>query len=127
MKNGLFFLCLFSSVVFAVEDIQHFNTPQQKTLYLELTQQLRCLVCQNEALSDSQAVLARDLKDQIRDRVARGENKEKILHYLTVRYGDFILYDPPLQKNTYLLWFFPFSMLVIGVAVLILLIKKRSS
>ncbi|HXD29855.1 MAG TPA: cytochrome c-type biogenesis protein [Pyrinomonadaceae bacterium] len=90
-----------------------------------LTQQLRCLVCQNETLADSQAMLAADLKQQIREQMKAGKSDQEILAYLTARYGDFVLYRPPVKRSTYLLWFGPFVVLGAGLYLLFRYIRNR--
>ena len=91
----------------------------------ELSQQLRCLVCQNETLADSQADLAADLKKQIREQMRDGKSDKEILAFLTERYGDFVLYRPPVTWRTYALWFGPFLLLGGGLIVLFRYIKSR--
>jgi len=83
-----------------------------------LTEQLRCLVCQNETLADSRADLAEDLRREIRKEIKDGKSDQEIIAFLTQRYGDFILYNPPVKSTTYLLWFGPFVVLLAGIAVL---------
>ena len=82
---------------------------------LELT--LRCLVCQNQTLADSDAPLAADLRREIRELAVSGKSDDDIRGFLTSRYGDFVLYDPPVQRNTFVLWFGPFALLVVGAAI----------
>jgi cytochrome c-type biogenesis protein CcmH len=82
---------------------------------LELT--LRCLVCQNQTLADSDAPLAADLRREIREIAQAGKSDDEIRTFLTSRYGDFVLYDPPVQRNTFVLWFGPFALLVAGAAI----------
>ena len=89
------------------------------------SQQLRCLVCQNETLADSQAMLAMDLKQQIREQMKAGKSDKEILAYLTARYGDFVLYRPPMKRQTLLLWFGPFILLAAGLYILFRYIKGR--
>ncbi|MCU1265147.1 MAG: Cytochrome biosis protein [Acidobacteria bacterium] len=91
----------------------------------DLSQQLRCLVCQNETLADSQADLASDLKRQIREQMKAGKSDKEILAFLTERYGDFVLYRPPVKRTTYLLWFGPFILLGGGLFALFRYIKSR--
>ena len=91
-----------------------------------LSQQLRCLVCQNETLADSQAELAEDLRRQIRAQMKAGRSDQEIIAFLTQRYGDFILYKPPVKMTTYLLWFGPFVFLIGGTAMLYRYVKRRS-
>jgi cytochrome c-type biogenesis protein CcmH len=90
-----------------------------------LAQQLRCLVCQNETLADSQADLAADLRNQIREQMKAGKSDKEILAFLTQRYGDFVLYKPPVKPTTYLLWFGPFILLVGGAFILFTYVKRR--
>ncbi|MDR3416792.1 MAG: cytochrome c-type biogenesis protein CcmH [Nevskia sp.] len=93
-------------------------TPQQEALYRGLLPELRCLVCQNESLAESQASLAADLRYEVRGLVAKGEDETAIKKYLTDRYGDFVLYKPPLEARTALLWAAPFLLVLIGLTML---------
>jgi cytochrome c-type biogenesis protein CcmH len=97
---------------------------EQETRYRRLLATLRCLVCQNETLLDSDAPLAADLRAQVRARVARGESNATIKRYLTDRYGDFVLYKPPLQPNTWLLWGGPFLLALIGLIVVVIFVRR---
>lgn len=90
-----------------------------------LTKELRCLVCQNETLADSQAPLAEDLRREIREQIKAGKSDKEILAYATQRYGDFVLYNPPVKATTYLLWFGPFVLLIGGTAFLYRYVKRR--
>jgi cytochrome c-type biogenesis protein CcmH len=90
-----------------------------------LSKELRCLVCQNETLADSQADLAEDLRGQIREQMKAGKSDKEIITYLTDRYGKFILYNPPVDPTTYLLWFGPFVLLLGGLTVLFRYLKQR--
>jgi cytochrome c-type biogenesis protein CcmH len=87
--------------------------------------QVRCLVCQNETLADSQAGLADDLRREIRDQMRAGQTDDEIAAYLTQRYGDFVLYRPPLKPSTYVLWFGPFVLLGAGVLTLARRLTRR--
>ncbi|HKS09723.1 MAG TPA: cytochrome c-type biogenesis protein [Pyrinomonadaceae bacterium] len=91
----------------------------------KLSQELRCLVCQNETLADSRADLAEDLRDEIREQMKAGKSDKEIIAFLTDRYGQFILYKPQVTPTTYLLWFGPFLLLLAGLAVLFYYIKQR--
>jgi cytochrome c-type biogenesis protein CcmH len=91
----------------------------------ELSQELRCLVCQNETLAESRADLAEDLRDEIRQQMKAGKSDKEIIAFLTERYGQFILYRPQVTPTTYLLWFGPFVLLLAGLAVLFRYIKQR--
>ena len=90
-----------------------------------LSQELRCLVCQNETLAESRADLAEDLRDEIRQQMKAGKSDKEIVAFLTERYGQFILYRPQVTPATYLLWFGPFVLLLVGLVVLFAYIKQR--
>jgi cytochrome c-type biogenesis protein CcmH len=91
-----------------------------------LSTELRCLVCQNTTLADSNAPLAEDLRNEIRTLMRDGKTDEEVTAYLVARYGDFVRYRPPVQANTALLWFGPFVILLIGVVVLFRVLKKQA-
>jgi cytochrome c-type biogenesis protein CcmH len=99
--------------------------PQIDQRMQALTQQLRCLVCQNETLADSRADLAEDLRKEIREQMKAGKSDQEIIAFLTQRYGDFVLYKPPVKPTTYLLWFFPFVLLLGGIALLYWYVQRR--
>ena len=90
-----------------------------------LSKELRCLVCQNETLADSQADLAEDLGREIREQMRAGKSDKEIIDFLTQRYGQFILYRPQVTPTTYLLWFGPFVLLLLGLLILFSYIKQR--
>jgi cytochrome c-type biogenesis protein CcmH len=91
-----------------------------------LSTELRCLVCQNETLADSRADLANDLRREIRDMMKAGKSDREITEFLVARYGDFVLYRPPLKSTTLLLWGGPFALLALGIAVWFILLKRRA-
>ena len=91
----------------------------------KLSQELRCLVCQNETLADSRADLAEDLRREIREQIKAGKSDKEIIEFLTARYGQFILYRPQVTPTTYLLWFGPFVLLLAGLVILFKYIKQR--
>jgi len=93
---------------------------------MKLSRELRCLVCQNETLADSRADLAEDLRNQIREQMKAGKSDEEIITFLTDRYGKFVLYRPPVDPTTYLLWFGPFVLLLAGLLLLFRYVKQRS-
>ena len=90
-----------------------------------ISEELRCLVCQNESLAASRADLAQDLRREIREQIGQGKSDQQILDFMVGRYGDFVRYRPPLKGTTLLLWFGPFLLLVIGVAVLVIYLRRR--
>jgi cytochrome c-type biogenesis protein CcmH len=97
----------------------------QSARYEHLIHELRCLVCQNETIADSHAPLALDLREQVRKQIAEGRSDDEVLHYLTDRYGDFVLYNPPFKAATALLWLGPFALLLLALIVVIRAIRKR--
>lgn len=127
MKQILAFICI--SICFAVvvtaKDAQPNEDPQIEQRMKNLTEQLRCLVCQNETLADSRADLAEDLRKQIREQMKAGKSDKEIIAYLTDRYGDFVLYKPPVKATTYLLWFGPFAFLIGGTIILYRFVRRR--
>ena len=92
----------------------------------EVTAELRCLVCQNQTIADSQASLAVDLRHQVRELLRKGQSKSQIIDYMTARYGDFVLYRPPLKPTTLLLWFAPALLLCGGLSALWLVLRRRN-
>lgn len=106
---------LLTGPLMATSDIYTFQTPTQKARFEKLTGELRCLVCQNETLAESGATLASDLRKEIHNKILAGESDSDILHWLVIRYGDFILYRPPFHAATLLLWFGPLIFLIIGL------------
>ena len=100
--------------------------PATEARLKELSLELRCLVCQNQTIADSHADLAVDLRRMVRAQILEGKSDREIKEYLVARYGDFVLYKPPVQGNTTLLWFGPFGLLLGGAGVWWLLSRKRS-
>ena len=92
-----------------------------------MSQELRCLVCQNSTLADSDAPLAEDLRKEIRTQMRAGKSDQEIVDYLVARYGDFVRFRPPLNSSTALLWFGPFLLLLIGGFVLFTALKKQAN
>jgi cytochrome c-type biogenesis protein CcmH len=101
------------------------DDPVLEERVMNLSRELRCLVCQNETLADSRADLAEDLRNQIREQMKAGKSDKEIVAYLTQRYGKFILYNPPVDPTTYLLWFGPFVLLLAGLFLLFRFVKQR--
>ena len=112
---------------FTLEEF-HFDSPEQQEQFRELIGKLRCLVCQNESLAASQADLAQDLRNEVYKMMRAGKSQQEILDFLVARYGDFVLYDPPLKPSTYILWFGPFVLIGIGAVFMVrALLRKRSA
>ena len=91
-----------------------------------ISKELRCLVCQNQSIDDSSADLARDLRLLVRRRLTAGDNDAQVIAYVSARYGDFVLLRPPVKPVTYLLWFGPAAILVIGVAAMVVFFRRRA-
>lgn len=101
--------------------------PAQEARARDLAKELRCLVCQNQSIDDSDAPLAADLRRVVREQILAGANDVEIKQYLTERYGDFVLLTPPVKPATYLLWAGPFALLVIGAAAVIAFTRRHRS
>jgi cytochrome c-type biogenesis protein CcmH len=99
--------------------------PALEERMMALASELRCLVCQNQTLADSHAPLAVDLRNQIREKMRQGASERDIIDYLVARYGDFVLYRPPLKPVTVLLWAGPLLLLICGMAMLLLRLARR--
>lgn len=93
---------------------------------MRLAQELRCLVCQNQTIADSHADLALDLRQQVREQLARGRSDQQVIDFMVRRYGDFVLYRPPVKASTWLLWFGPFALLLAGLAALAVKLGRRA-
>ena len=119
------FCALAASHAFAIDPLE-FKDRAQEVRFQNLTKQLRCLVCQNQDLADSDADLARDLRRQVFDMMQAGETDAEIKQYLVARYNDFVLYDPPLKPGTWLLWFAPFALLGAGALALGVILRRRT-
>jgi cytochrome c-type biogenesis protein CcmH len=100
--------------------------PALEARAMAIAEELRCLVCQNQTLADSHADLAIDLKNQIREKLAAGASDKAIVAYMVERYGDFVLYRPPVKATTVLLWFGPFLLLGGAVAFVVVLLRRRT-
>jgi cytochrome c-type biogenesis protein CcmH len=120
-----FLLALLSLPALAVLPDEVLKDPVLEERARELSRNIRCLVCQNQSIDDSNADLARDLRVLVRERLVAGNTDEQILDYLVSRYGDFVLLRPPLRGSTYLLWFGPAGVFVIAVIGLTLWFRRR--
>jgi cytochrome c-type biogenesis protein CcmH len=113
----------------AVDTGPAFTDPAQQARYEHLIRELRCLVCQNQSIADSNASLASDLRREVREMILAGRSDDEIRAFMTERYGDFVLYKPPVAPRTWLLWLAPALLLLggIGVAGLVILRRARAA
>lgn len=111
---------------FAIDAGRAFDDPAEQERYERLIQDLRCLVCQNQSIADSNAMLASDLRREVRDLMKAGQSDEQIRHFMTERYGDFVLYRPPVRPRTWLLWSAPALLLLVGIGIALLVISRRA-
>ena len=100
--------------------------PALEKRVMAISAELRCLVCQNQTIADSHAELAVDLRNQVRDMLRKGQSQDEIVAYMTARYGDFVLYRPPLKQSTALLWFGPAALLLGAIVTLVVALRRRS-
>ncbi len=115
-----------ASTAGAIDQMDAFEDPEMQARYETLTNELRCLVCQNQTIADSNAELAQDLRKQTREMLASGASDAEIKQFMTDRYGDFVLYKPPLKATTILLWLAPVLLLLGGLFVTIRIILRRA-
>lgn len=125
MKKLMVICIFFMSTAFGAEDFYAFTSANQQHQFDDLTLNLRCLVCQNQNIAESNSALAGDLRAQIYTQIQQGKSNPEIVDYLVQRYGDYILYRPPLKLNTLALWFLPFLLLVMGLSYLIYYIRRE--
>lgn len=127
MKHLMFVLCsiVFSAWSYAADVPMNFKSPEEEQRFTDLVKDLRCLVCQNQSLADSSADLAQDLREEIYNEMLAGKSNNEIIDYLVARYGDFVLYRPPLKPVTYLLWIGPALFLFIGVFIAVNFLSRR--
>jgi cytochrome c-type biogenesis protein CcmH len=106
-------------------EVRQFKDPANAQRYEKLTHELRCLVCQNESIAASDADLAKDLRQEIYEKVEAGQTDKQIINFMVARYGDYVLYKPPFEAMTVVLWVGPFLMLAAGLAILVILIRRQ--
>jgi cytochrome c-type biogenesis protein CcmH len=122
-------LCLFLLIqsVHAEIEVYQFSSPELELRYQSLTEELRCLVCQNQNIADSHAELAQDLRRKVYEMLSSGQSNAQIIDYMTERYGDFVLYRPPFNMRTILLWFTPVLALLIGALGFMSILNRRET
>ncbi len=116
----------FSGPVWAEEAKPLAEDPVVEARLKHLAVELRCLVCQNQTLADSNAPLAEDLRREVREMLAKNMSDQEVIDFLVARYGDFVLYRPPLKATTTLLWVGPFVLLTIGATALVVTLRRRA-
>lgn len=110
----------------AIDEAPAFTDEPRQLRYEALTQELRCVVCQSNSIADSNASMATDLRRLVREMIAAGKTDDEIRDFMTARYGDFVLYKPPLTTRTYLLWASPVLLLLLGLGSVVAVIVRRS-
>jgi cytochrome c-type biogenesis protein CcmH len=117
--------CLLPVLSYAGEATDLAADPVLEKRMIGLAEKLRCLVCQNESLASSHAELAEDLRREVREQMNKGKSDQEIIEFLVSKYGDFVLYQPPVKSYTLLLWFGPFVLLLLAGGALFLQLRKR--
>lgn len=126
-RDGILVTIAFYLVPLHAEEIRTFATTEQQQRYQKMIEELRCLVCQNQNLADSDAGLAQDLRNEIYTMItAENKSEDEIIDFMVARYGDFVLYEPPLKPTTVLLWFGPFVLISLSVLILVIYLLRRS-
>ncbi len=117
---------LLATIVSAKDAAPLAEDPVVEQRMIHITEELRCLVCQNESLAGSHADLAEDLRREVRGLIREGKSDDEVKEFLVSRYGDFVLYRPPMKATTALLWLGPFVLAIVGLIALILYLRRRS-
>ncbi len=122
---SILLICLLPSFAHAGVAKDLADDPVLEKRMIGLAQNLRCLVCQNESLASSHSELADDLRREVREQMTKGMSDQEIIDYLVARYGDFVLFDPPVKSYTLILWYGPFALLIVGLIGLTVQLRKR--
>jgi len=125
-KMTLLVIFFFSHALFAMDPIEYRSTEEEQR-FRTLAAELRCVMCQNQSLADSNAMIAKDLRLELVSLIREGKSDDEIKQFMVSRYTDFVLYEPPMRPSTWLLWFGPFVLVLVGSAVIFMTIKKRSA
>ncbi|MBU3622948.1 cytochrome c-type biogenesis protein [Polynucleobacter sp. AP-Latsch-80-C2] len=123
---GILFACLCLNASFAKDAAPLADDPVIEQRLISISEEMRCLVCQNESLAGSRSDLANDLRREIRTLIQEGKSDDQIRTFMVERYGDFVLYRPPVKPITWLLWIGPFVILVIGIVGLLRYLRRRN-
>jgi len=127
LRTGLLaFLLAVAGSSLAIDSEDAFDDPVLQERYENINRELRCLVCQNQTIADSNATLAQDLRREVRDMIAAGQTDAQIREFMIERYGDFVLYRPRMTAGNFLLWAAPVLLLVIGALVLVRVVRRRA-
>ncbi len=124
---AMLWLALFTLTVAAIDTEEDLPTPAMQERYDRLINELRCLVCQNNSIADSNAGLAADLRREVRSLLLAGKSDAEILSFMTDRYGDFVLYRPPFVPRTWLLWLAPVLLLMVGAFIAMRIVRARAA
>ena len=133
MHKFLFVFLLFSSLTFSLNataapiETFEFDSAETEKIFHKLSDELRCLVCQNQNIAESNADLAKDLRLEIYTMLSRGQSEEEIVDFMVQRYGDYVLYRPPFKPMTWLLWFGPILVFIFGLIYAVRLMKSQSA
>ncbi|OHX37284.1 cytochrome C biogenesis protein CcmH [Methylomonas sp. LWB] len=124
-RAALLSLMLMASTAFAAVEYRDFSQPEQEQVYQTLISELRCLVCQNQTIADSNADLAKDLREQVYQMLRQGKSRADVVNFMTERYGDFVMYKPAFNLKTVLLWLGPALFLAGGLITVILVARRK--
>jgi len=127
LLSGAFLLAVAAAATAQVFEAREFDDPENASRYKSLISELRCLVCQNQNLADSNADLAADLRQLTYDMIREGKSDAEIIDFMVARYGEFVLYRPPLNPNTALLWGGPLLLFALGIWLLLRQLRRRAS
>jgi cytochrome c-type biogenesis protein CcmH len=121
-----FLMLLALGTALGKEAVPMAEDPVVEQRLIAISEELRCLVCQNESLAGSRADLALDLRRELRELIKQGQSDEQIKEFMVSRYGDFVLYRPPVKPTTWVLWLGPFALMLVGVMALVVYLRRRS-
>lgn len=119
-------LLMLSHASMAMDPVEY-RSAEEEQRFRALAAELRCVMCQNQSLADSNAMIAKDLRLELLNLIREGNTDDEIKQFMVTRYTDFVLYEPPMRPSTWLLWFGPFLILGIGAAGIVMIIRKRSA
>ena len=127
MKKIIFLLLVIFSAALSAMDPFEYRSAEEEQRFRHLAAELRCVMCQNQSLADSNAMIAKDLRLELLSLIREGKSDDEIKQFMVSRYTDFVLYKPPMRPGTWLLWFGPLLILIIGAASIFVIVKKRSA